>query len=262
MSDAKALNATPRNYQRLEQIAGHISMMPASGGKGSLVSYTVHDGVAVLLMNSPPVNSFSPQMQASIKAAMDKANADDNVKAIVFTGAGAFFMAGADIPNLMKLANSGASVENVKKSLQEGHALMDLIESGSKPTVAAVNGPALGGGLELAMSCNARIGSKNSKYGLPELKLGIIPGMGGTQRLPRLVGVGEAVKMTLSGKAIAVETEKKKKDLSPLSLRPLLTHLPIIHKHKRHVHIHTYIHTRMWVHTSSYTKRMGYISAQ
>jgi enoyl-CoA hydratase/carnithine racemase len=100
------------------------------------------------------------------------------------------------------MAEQKASGSKVAAFLAKGHALMKKIEYGPKPSVAAVNGPAFGGGCELAMSCNARVGLKTAQFGLPELKLGIIPGMGGTQRLPRLIGMKAAVSATLSGRPL------------------------------------------------------------
>jgi len=226
-------NKNTKHSQRLERVAGHLILQPASGSSSfkNVIQYSVQNGVAVLLMKSPPVNSLGPDMTASIKAAVERANADDSVKAIVFTGAGKFFMAGADIPNLMKIANSGAQ-QDIEHFMRSGHDLFNGIESGGKPTVAAVNGPALGGGLELAMACNARIGSKASIYGLPELKLGLIPGLGGTQRLPRLIGVAAATKAMLSSKPFPAKKAlklglidhlvKKSKDLLPTAIKAAL----------------------------------------
>ena len=197
-------------FSRLGKVAGHLGVQNAGGSSGGdKVQYRVVQGVAVLTMSSPPVNSFSPAMQASLEAAVRRANADAGVRALIFTGAGKFFMAGADIPHLRKLTQLRGAEAKIAAGLRTGHALMKAIEYGSKPSVAAVNGPAFGGGLELAMSCNARVGTKGSAYGLPELKLGIIPGMGGTQRLPRLIGMAAAVKATLSGRPIPAKKAAK-----------------------------------------------------
>mmetsp|Transcript_5676 Transcript_5676/g.8366 ORF Transcript_5676/g.8366 Transcript_5676/m.8366 type:complete len:729 (+) Transcript_5676:1888-4074(+) len=206
---------------RIDRIGQHLGLqLQATAASKNLVDYQLINGVAVLTLRSPPVNSFSPAMFHSIKAAVTRALDDSSAKGIVITGAGRFFMAGADIPNLMKMAQNPDKVRITTDELQRTHELLNVIENGAKPTVAAVNGPALGGGLELAMSCNARIGLKSSLYGLPELKLGIIPGFGGTQRLPRLIGVAPAVKITLSGKPVQAKQALKMGLISQLVKSP------------------------------------------
>lgn len=130
----------------------------------------------------------------SIFEALRKAHADPSVKAVVITGSAKAFSAGFDI-------NEFASGNALDDRVNE--AFCTLVESGPKPAVAAVSGVALGGGCELAMACSARVATPTAKLGLPELQLGIIPGFGGTQRLPRLVGVQQAVQMTLTSKPVA-----------------------------------------------------------
>lgn len=150
----------------------------------------------------------------AIRCQLDRAWNDPLVKAIVITSAiPGFFIAGADISQIMRkqqlqeeqnASNSSGGGENLFLGfLQSSNALMNRIEAGPKPTVAAIHGVALGGGLELAMSCNARVCSPESRLGLPELNLGIIPGFGGTQRLPRLVGVRRALEMMISSVPIS-----------------------------------------------------------
>jgi 3-hydroxyacyl-CoA dehydrogenase len=146
------------------------------------------DGVAVLTVDNPPVNPLSDGVRAGIYDALVKAEEDPTVIGVVLTGNGRAFIAGADISEF------GGNVEGV--SLNE---VFHKLEYCSKPVVAALNGIALGGGLETALCCNYRLADKNAFVGLPEVNLGLIPGGGGTQRLPRLTGPSEALKMMLSG---------------------------------------------------------------
>ncbi len=172
----------------------------------SYVSIATKGSVAILTINFPPVNSFHPNVQRDLGIAYKKANDDSNVKSIVITGAGAFFMAGADIPSMAGLHQTEKDSNKLKaklvQQLSEGDQLFNLIESGAKPTVAAINGSALGGGCELAMACNARVAVDKASFGLVELQLGIIPGLGGTQRLPRLIGLAPSLPIILQSKTI------------------------------------------------------------
>ena len=156
-----------------------------------------HDVVAIVTVNSPPVNALSAAVRGGILECIKSAIADPQVKAIVLTCAGRTFIAGADINEVA----TDTPVEAEAKT-RRGHDLMDLIENLDKPEVAAVNGFALGGGCEAALACTIRLASDSAKFGLPEVKLGIIPGYGGTQRLPRLVGKGVAMQLILSGAMI------------------------------------------------------------
>jgi len=156
----------------------------------------VKDGLAFLTINRPDkLNALNHQTMQELKAAFESFAADDSVKAVIVTGAGdKAFVAGADIGEIQALdAASG------EKFCLEGHAIFTLIETLPKPVIAAVNGFALGGGCELAMACHIRLASEKAVFGQPEVKLGITPGYGGTQRLPRLVGKGKAMQMVLSG---------------------------------------------------------------
>ncbi|HLJ63377.1 MAG TPA: 3-hydroxyacyl-CoA dehydrogenase NAD-binding domain-containing protein [Stellaceae bacterium] len=147
--------------------------------------------IAVVTLNNPPVNALSQALRAGIKAGVEGAIADPAVKAIVLICAGRTFVAGADI------------TEFGKPPQEPGlHAVLDTIEKSPKPVVAAIHGTALGGGLELALTCHWRIISKDAKCGLPEVKLGILPGAGGTQRLPRIVGLEMALDMITGGDPI------------------------------------------------------------
>jgi len=154
---------------------------------------SVEGGIALITINNPPVNALAPKVLTSIFEALRKAHADASVKAVVITGSAKAFSAGFDIN---EFASGNALDDRVND------AFCELVESGPKPAVAAVSGVALGGGCELAMACSARVATPTAKLGLPELQLGIIPGFGGTQRLPRLVGVQQAVQMTLTSKPI------------------------------------------------------------
>ena len=163
----------------------------------------VEDSIAVLTINRPKaLNALNRETLSELAAALDELSSDDEVKAIVLTGAGEkAFVAGADIKELAE--NSPLESNDHSKF---GQSLMDLIEDLGIPTIAAINGFALGGGLELAMACTLRLASSKAKMGQPEINLGVIPGFGGTQRLPRLVGAGRAMHMILTGDPIDADT--------------------------------------------------------
>uniref|UniRef100_A0A0D6R3F0 Uncharacterized protein n=1 Tax=Araucaria cunninghamii TaxID=56994 RepID=A0A0D6R3F0_ARACU len=164
------------------------------------------DGVAVIKLTNPPVNALAIPILAGIKEKYNEAMRRSDVKAIVVTGEGGKFSGGFDISALQDAQKTG----DIKRLGRVSVDLMiNTIEDASKPSVAAIQGLALGGGLELAMSCHARISTPRAQLGLPELSLGIFPGFGGTQRLPRLVGVQKAVEMMLLSKPITSEEGKK-----------------------------------------------------
>lgn len=164
---------------------------------GPTALYSVEsDGTAVITLSNPPVNALHPKVLQSLFANLSKAHADDRVKAIVVTGANNNFSAGFDI-NQFQNQSSGGGIDD-----KINDAICSILEAGPKPTVAAIDGVALGGGLEVAMGCNARVCTPGSRLGLPELQLGILPGFGGTQRLPRLVGLQKAVEMMLTSQPI------------------------------------------------------------
>jgi 3-hydroxyacyl-CoA dehydrogenase len=150
-----------------------------------------HDAVAVVTIDSPPVNALSAAVRKGIVDGVNGAVADAGVKAIVIVCAGRTFIAGADITEFGKPPQSPSL-----------HDVIDTIENSPKPVIAAIHGTALGGGLELALGCHYRVATKDAKIGLPEVKLGLLPGAGGTQRLPRAVGPELAVKMIVSGEFI------------------------------------------------------------
>ena len=165
------------------------------------IQVEMRDDVAVFTMNNPPVNQLSTQFRADLAEAFGEAYGDSAVKAIVLTGTGKNFIAGADITEIQHLENKAALVSG----MMEGIKFMNQIETGPKAVVAAINGNCLGGGLELAMCCHYRAAVKGVNLGQPEVQIGLIPGAGGTQRLPRLIGLRYALEMITIGKPIKAE---------------------------------------------------------
>ncbi|MBL8210664.1 MAG: enoyl-CoA hydratase/isomerase family protein [Bryobacterales bacterium] len=163
----------------------------------NLVAYSVHGQVAVLTIENPPVNALSPGVPEGISEGLKAANWDPAIQAIVLIGGGRTFIAGADIREFEKIhAGQGGSLASVLT------CIADLDASG-KPVVAAIHGTAFGGGLEVAMACSYRVAATSAQVGQPEVKLGIIPGGEGTQRLPRLAGVGKALDMCCFGEPVS-----------------------------------------------------------
>ena len=168
-----------------------------------LVSAT--DGVATITINRPERrNALSNAVRADLIAAVDALKIDDSVRVIVLTGAGdKAFVAGADINEFAQRT----PIE--QRDVMADRRIFDEFANCPKPTIAAINGFALGGGCELAMSCDIRVAAESARFGQPEIKLGLIPGGGGTQRLPRLVGTGNALRLILTGELIdAREAER------------------------------------------------------
>ncbi|MFZ5518725.1 MAG: enoyl-CoA hydratase-related protein [Candidatus Zhuqueibacterota bacterium] len=158
--------------------------------------------VGILKINRPEsLNALNNETLGEIREGIKALNNNDDVRVIIITGEGKAFIAGADI-KLMKDMNE----TEAREFCQTGQKLFDLIENLDKPVIAAVNGFALGGGCELAMACDFRIASETAKFGQPEVNLGIIPGFGGTQRLPRLVGTGQAKELIFTGDVIDANT--------------------------------------------------------
>jgi len=153
-----------------------------------MVDYNVEEGVAVLTLNNPPVNALSQGVRQGLKDGVEKALADDSAEAILVFCEGRTFIAGADISEF----SSGPMEPNF-------HAVLSTMDASPKPIVAAIHGTALGGGLETALCCNYRVAVGSAKFGLPEVNLGLLPGAGGTQRLPRVVGVEKTLAMVTSG---------------------------------------------------------------
>jgi 3-hydroxyacyl-CoA dehydrogenase len=169
-----------------------------------LVRYDIIDRVAVVTIDNPPVNALSPDVWEGIDVAVSRAVADPNADAIVLIGAGSTFIAGADIKVFDTLKTGADSLARSANT----HALLGRLEDASKPLVAAIHGNALGGGLEVAQACHFRIATADAKVGQPEVLLGIIPGAGGTQRLPRLCGAQLALEMCTDGKPVAAPKAK------------------------------------------------------
>lgn len=162
------------------------------------LTLSVQDRIATLTVNRPDkLNALNAATIGELGAAFDEIQAREDVAAVILTGAGRAFIAGADISEL-----SGQSALQGQRLARRGQEIFRRFESSPKPTIAAVNGFALGGGCELAMSCHIRIASEAAKFGQPEVKLGLIPGYGGTQRLSRLIGRGRALQLLLTGEMI------------------------------------------------------------
>jgi 3-hydroxyacyl-CoA dehydrogenase len=161
--------------------------------------YRLHGEIAVITLDNPPVNGLGYALRSSLVAGIDQAQADPAVKAIVITGAGNAFSGGADIREF-----------NTPKASAEPtlHTVIRAAESSAKPVIAAINGTCMGGGLELSLGCHYRVAAPAAQIALPEVKLGLIPGAGGTQRLPRAVGVETALNMIVSGNPVPAEQLK------------------------------------------------------
>ncbi len=162
------------------------------------LTLVVSDRVAVLTVNRPDkLNALNDATIAELERAIDEVRSRDDIGGVILTGAARAFVAGADIAELRR-----QSPMEGKARAAYGQAVFDKYERSPKPVIAAINGFALGGGCELAMACHIRLASESAKFGQPEVKLGIAPGYGGTQRLPRLVGRGRALQLLLTGEMI------------------------------------------------------------
>ncbi len=161
--------------------------------------FDVRDGLAFVTINRPDkLNALNDQVMAELADAAERIATEAEIRGAILTGAGPkAFIAGADIGDLSRQGPFDG-----KARAMRGQAVLRRIETGGKPVLAAVNGFALGGGCELAMACHLRVASDNARFGQPEVKLGIAPGYGGTQRLPRLVGKGVALQLILTGEMI------------------------------------------------------------
>jgi 3-hydroxyacyl-CoA dehydrogenase/enoyl-CoA hydratase/carnithine racemase len=165
------------------------------------VRVEVQNGVAVLFMNNPPVNQLSEHFVMELAEAISGGFQDSDIKAIVLTGTGKNFIAGADLKEIYKVKEK----ERLAPKVNSMSGFLNQIEMGPKPVIAAINGNALGGGLEIAMACHYRVAAKGVQLGQPEVQVGLIPGAGGTQRLPRLIGLPNALEMMTVGKPIDAE---------------------------------------------------------
>lgn len=166
------------------------------------LQYELTDGIATITVNRPKaLNALNGATLRELGAVVDRAAADTHVRVLIITGAGdKAFVAGADIKELSELSPLEAA-----RHAAMGQSVFGRLEAVGKPSIAAINGFALGGGLELAMACTLRLAADTARMGLPEITLGLIPGFAGTQRLPRLVGQGRALEMVLTGGMIPAE---------------------------------------------------------
>jgi len=165
----------------------------------STAHYAVNGETAVITLDNPPINGLGHELRSGIVAGLDRAAADPKVKAVVLIGSPRAFSGGADIREF-----------NTPKMTAEPnlHNVIRAIEAMAKPVVAAISGNCMGGGLELALGCHFRVGSPGAQIALPEVKLGLLPGAGGTQRLPRVIGLEHALNMIVSGAAVPSEMFK------------------------------------------------------
>jgi enoyl-CoA hydratase/carnithine racemase len=181
-------------------------MMVTSSTKAALtlanLRYEKKEMIAYVTVDRPKVlNALNTSTWTDLKAVFEDAKADTSVRGVILTGAGdKAFIAGADISELAHL-----DAYEAEESSRFGQAVLDLIEHLGKPVIAAINGFALGGGCETAMACTIRIAAEHARFGQPEVKLGLLPGGGGTQRLPRLVGKGRALQLILTGETISAQ---------------------------------------------------------
>jgi enoyl-CoA hydratase/carnithine racemase len=173
--------------------------------EGNDLQVEIHDGIAILTMNRPEVhNAITMGMRKMLGEALDSLNEDDDVRVLILTGAGKSFCTGVDLKE-----RKGMSAKEVLRLRERGPVNQMKIINLYKPVIAAINGHALAGGLELALACDIRIASETAVFGLPEIALGIIPGGGGTQLLPRLIGDAHAREMVLTGSRIDAKTAER-----------------------------------------------------
>ncbi|MRG88386.1 enoyl-CoA hydratase [Salinibacillus xinjiangensis] len=163
------------------------------------LTFQVEEKVGLITFTSPPANALSTGLLVELSKVLDEVEETPQIKAIVIRGEGKFFSAGADIKEFTSLQDA----DDYTSLAERGQQLFNRMEKFHVPIIASIHGAALGGGLELAMSCHMRIVTKDAKLGLPELTLGIIPGFAGTQRLPRYVGLPKSYEMILTGKPIS-----------------------------------------------------------
>jgi enoyl-CoA hydratase len=168
------------------------------------INYTIDERVATVTISNPPANVLTTPLMSELEKVTDELAGIDEVKVIVMVGSGNLFVAGADIKEIASIASSRQG-EDLAKG---GQGVFNKIEQMKKPVIAAITGFCLGGGMELAMACHMRIAGDRARMGQPEINLGIIPGFGGTQRLPRLVGKPKAMELILTGDMINAQEAK------------------------------------------------------
>src|SRR6202008_2775494 len=185
-----------------------VPSLPAGSAASSIpaktlanVLYEKKGAIAYVTINRPKVlNALNTATWADLKAVFEDARDDAAIRGVILTGAGKAFIAGADISEL-----AHATAIEAERASGFGQGVRDLIENLGKPVIAAISGFALGGGCETAMACTIRIATESAKFGQPEVSLGLLPGGGGTQRLPRLVGKGRALQLILSGEMVSAD---------------------------------------------------------
>src|SRR5579872_3185403 len=165
----------------------------------TFVTYSVRDHIGVVVIDNPPVNALSSAVLEGLLAAFNALEWDAQVRAIIVIGGGRTFVAGADINEFVEITLGRPG------TMPPFHPVLDAIENCIKPVIMAIHGTALGGGLELAMAGHYRVASPDAQVGQPEVKIGLIPGAGGTQRLPRLAGVAKAAEMCAFGEPISAQ---------------------------------------------------------
>jgi enoyl-CoA hydratase/carnithine racemase len=162
---------------------------------------TISHHVARITLHNPPANVLNLSMLKELQLVLNEVEQDECVRVVIVTGSGRFFCAGADINELAHLT----TVRSGSEFAVRGQSLLNRIERLEKPVLVAINGTCVGGGLELALACHIRVAAAGALLGLPEIKLGLIPGFGGTQRLSRVVGVSKAAEMILTGETLSAE---------------------------------------------------------
>jgi enoyl-CoA hydratase/carnithine racemase len=165
------------------------------------VTVSIAERIATVTVNNPPSNLLGTPVLKELDELFGRLEADDTVRVVILTASGKFFCPGADIKELVQLN----TVQQGSELSGRGQALLNRIERFDKPVIAAINGACLGGGLELAMACHMRVAAAGALLGLPEIKLGLIPGFGGTQRLPRIIGPSKAAELILTGETVTSE---------------------------------------------------------
>jgi enoyl-CoA hydratase len=166
-----------------------------------LAAYTIENAIAIITIDNPPMNPLTTELRDELAASFDALDSrKDEIRVVILTGKGKAFMAGADIKSFPELTQ-----EKAKIRLKESRQLYSKVEQFQKPVICAINGYCLGAGLELAMCCDVRLASFQAQLGQPEINVGVIPGGGGTQRLPRLIGAGRAKELIYTGRFISAE---------------------------------------------------------
>jgi enoyl-CoA hydratase len=165
------------------------------------LSVAISDRIATVTLNNPPSNLLNESVLKELDQVFGELEADEAVRVVILTATGRFFSPGADIKELARLVMPHQGTEVAGR----GQALLNRIERFDKPVIAAINGICMGGALEMAMACHMRVVAAGVSLGLPEIKIGLIPGFGGTQRLPRIIGPSKAAELILTGEAITAE---------------------------------------------------------